>query len=404
MTLPLEGIRILDLTWWIAGPLATMQMAMMGAEVIRLESRARPDSMRLTTPFAENEPGVNRSGRWNSHNFSKHSAALNLSKPEGAELAKRLVAKCDIVFENFAGGVLDRMGLDYETLKAINPRIILCAVSVVGRDGPKAKYIGFGPGAIAYSGLGAITGHKGGAPGTIPPFLADYTTAWHAELAMLAALHERKRTGVGRRIELSMVEAAASQLPEPFIDATLNGRIAQPKGNDHPTTAPHGYYPCAGKDRWIAIAVEDDDQWFGLCETLDGADWKFSADPRFADGLLRHQNREELDAAIAEETRQFDAFSLEGRLQTAGVPAGVALTPADVYADPHLRSREVIIAPEHPEVGPYPMVGLAWHIVDQPPVVRPSPLLGQDNAYVWGELLGLTEAEIAEYEAAGVIN
>ena len=125
MTLPLAGLRVLDLTWWIAGPLATTQMAMMGAEVIRLESRVRPDSMRLTTPFAEGEPGVNRSGRWNSHNFSKKSASLNLSKPEGQELAKRLVAQSDVVLENFAAGVLDRMGLDYETLKSINPRIIL---------------------------------------------------------------------------------------------------------------------------------------------------------------------------------------------------------------------------------------------------------------------------------------
>ena len=401
--LPLEGIRVLDMTWWIAGPVASMQMAMMGADVIRLESRARADSMRMTTPFADGEPGINRSGRWNSHNFAKRSAALNLATPEGLELAKRLVAISDVVFENFAAGVVDRMGLDYETMRKINPGIILCSVSSMGRDGPLKHFVGMGPGAIAYSGLAEITGHKGGPHGTIPPFLADYTTAWHAALGMVAALHERKRTGLGKRIELSMVEAQASWLPEPFIDATLNGRLPERKGNDHPAMAPHGYYPCAGDDRWIAISVADDEQWRGLCHVLDGAGRRLSGDPRFADGLGRHEHRDELDTLIAGETRQFDPFALEARLQAAGVPAGVALTPPDIYSDPHLRSREVVISPAHDEVGPYPMLGLAWKIVGASQKVAPSPLLGQDNAYVYGELLGMSAAEIAALESSGVI-
>ena len=403
MALPLEGIRVLDLTWWIAGPVATMQMAMMGAEVIRLESRARPDSMRLSTPFAEAEPGVNRSGRWNSHNFAKRSAALNLSKPEGAELAKRLVAISDVVFENFSAGVLDRMGLGYDTLKAINPRIILCSVSVVGKDGPKKGYIGFGGGAMAYSGIGSITGHKGGPPGTIPFALADYNTAWHAEFAMLAALHERERTGVGRRMEISMVEAQASELPEAFIDASLNGRIATGKGNDHPFIAPHGYYPCSGTDRWIAISAADDAQWRGLCGVLDGPACRLGGDSRFADGWGRHQHRDELDGLIAAETRHHAAFALEARLQAAGVPAGVALTPPDVYADPQLRAREMFVSPVHAEVGPSPMVGMPWKISDAPPKMAPSPLLGEDTAYVYGELLGMSHAEIEVLQASGVI-
>ncbi|MFA7249402.1 MAG: CoA transferase [Dehalococcoidia bacterium] len=403
MTLPLEGIRVLDLTWWIAGPLATTQMAMMGADVIRLESRARPDSMRLTTPFANGEPGVNRSGRWNSHNFSKRSAALNLTKPEAQALARRLVAQSDVVLENFAAGVLDRLGLDWETLKAANPKITLCSVSVVGRDGPRSSYIGFGPGAIAYSGLGAVTGHRGGTPGTIPPFLADYTTAWHVALSVLAALHERKRTGVGRRIELSMVEAQASQLPEAFIDASMNGRVAKPKGNDHLSVAPHGYYPCAGDDRWIAISAENDRQWNGLCSVLDGPERRLSGDARFADGLARFEHRDELDEVIAGVTCAFADADLEARLQAAGVPAGIAMTPADLYVDEHLKAREAFISPAHPEVGPYPMAGLAWKLSDAPPVIKPSPLLGQDNAYVYGQLLGLSEAEIAALEASGIV-
>ena len=402
-TPPLEGLRVLDLTWWIAGPWATTQLAMMGADVIRLESRSRADPMRTTTPFADGEPGINRSGRWNSHNFSKRSAALNLAKPEGLELAKRLVAISDVVFENFAAGVLDRLGLDYETMKAINPGIILCSISSVGRDGPLRHFVGMGPGAIGYSGLGAITGHEGGRFGTVPPFLADYTTAWHAELAMLAAIHERERTGVGRRIELSMVEAQASQLPEAFIDATLNGRIATRTGNDHPVLAPHGYYPCAGDDRWLALSVANDAQWSGLCDALDGDDRRLSGDPRFAAKSGRHEYGEALDEVIAAETRQHDAFELEAALRGAGVPAGVALTPHDVYADPHLREREVIISPAHGEVGPYPMVGLVWKLSDAPPVVGPSPLLGQDDAYVYGELLGLTEAEIEALQSSGVV-
>lgn len=404
MTLPLDGIRVLDLTWWIAGPMATTQMAMMGAEVIRLESHSRPDGMRLTTPFADGEPGVNRSGRWASHNFSKRSASLNLSKPEGAELARRLVAISDVVFENFAGGVLERMGLDYETLKAINPRIVLCSVSVVGRDGPQSDYIGFGPGAIAYSGLSSMTGQKGGPPGTLPPFLSDYVTAWHAGLAVLSALHERERTGAGRRIELSMVEAQASQLPEAFIDASLNGRGAEPRGNDHPVLAPHGYYPCAGEDQWLAISVANDEQWQGLCDVLDGPDQRLRNDARLADGLRRYEHRAELDDLVATVTRQYDASALEARLQAAGVPAGVAATPPEVYSDPHLLARDVFISPVHGEVGPYPMVGLPWKLSDAPPAVAASPILGQDNEYVFGELLSLSNDEVEALQSSGVID
>ena len=402
MTLPLAGIRVLDLTWWIAGPLATMQMAMMGAEIIRLESHSRPDSMRLTTPFAEDEPGLNRSGRWNSHNFSKRSASLNLSKPEGTELAKRLVAVSDVVFENFSAGVLERMGLGYDTLKAINPRIILCSVSVVGKDGPFYKYVGFAAGAIAYSGLGSVTGHKGEPPGGVLS-VADYITAWHAELAVLAALHERERTGVGRRIEVSMVEATASYLPEAFIDASVNGRVAGRKGNDHPSMAPHGYYPCAGDDRWVALSVANDEQWRGLCEVLDDPQSPLSADPRFADGLGRHRHRDELDRLIAVATCRFEASALEARLQAACVPSGVALSPADIFADPHLIDRDVFIDPPHSETGPYRMVGLPWKLSGVSPHVTPSPLIGEDTGYVFGDLLGLSGAEIEALQASGVV-
>ena len=401
--MPLAGVRILDLTWWIAGPWATAQLGMMGADVVRLESAARSDSMRATTPFAEGIPGMNRSGRWNSHNYSKRSASLNLAKPEGLALAKQLVAKADIVFENFAAGVLDRLGLDFETMKSINPDIILCSVSSVGRDGPLKHFVGMGPGAIAYSGLGYITGHKGGPHGTIPPFLADYTTAWHAALGMMAALHDRDRTGQPHRIEFSMVEAAASQLPEPIIDATLNGRFAGRKGNDHPTLAPHGYYPAAGEDRWLAISVANEAQWKGLCGVLDGGDGQLSGDARFATQASRLQHRDELDEVLSVMTAPHDVFALEARLQATGVPAGVALTAGDVYEDAHLLERGVIISPSHIEVGAYPMVGLAWKLSDAPPVVFASPALGQHNAEIFGELLGMSTDEIATLEAAGVI-
>ncbi|MEK7778211.1 MAG: CoA transferase [Chloroflexota bacterium] len=401
-TLPLANIRILDLTWWVAGPTATTQMAMMGAEVIRLESVRRSDSMRATTPFANGQQGINRSGRWNSHNYSKLSAALDLGKPEGAELARRLVAKSDVVFENFSAGVLERMGLGYEVLKEINPGIVLCSVSFLGRDGPRRHYIGFGPTAIAYSGLASITGYPGGLPGTVPPFIADYVGGWHATLSVVAALHGRERTGLGKRIDMSMVEAQVSQFPEAFIDATLNGRVPQAKGNDHPTAAPHGYYPCLGEDRWLAISVATDAQWQALCGVMEDVS-RLVSDPRFCDAMARHQHTHDLDGLLSAWTRQHDAFALESRLQAAGVPAGVALTSRDVYANPHLQARGAFISPPHREVGPYPMVGLPWKLSDVTPVVGPSPLLGQDNQYVYGQLLGLSKEEIERLEKEGVI-
>ncbi len=401
-TLPLENIRVLDLTWWIAGPLATTQLAMMGAEVIRLESARRSDSMRATTPFANGQQGINRSGRWNSHNYSKLSAALDLGKPEGVELARRLAAKSDVVFENFSAGVLERMGLGYEVLKEINPRIILCSVSFLGRSGPRRHYIGFGPTAIAYSGLASITGYPGGLPGTVPPFLADYVSAWHAALAVVAALHERERTGLGKRIDMSMVEAQASQFPEAFIEATLNGRVPQARGNEHPTATPHGYYPCLGDNRWLAISVATDGQWKALCKVMEDGS-HVAVDPRFRDALARHQHTHELDGLLSAWTRQQDAFALESRLQAVGVPAGVALTPQDVYANLHLQARGAFISPAHREVGPYPMAGLPWSLSDVTPVVEPAPLLGQDNQYVYGQLLGLSKEDMERLEKEGVI-
>ncbi|MFN8558560.1 MAG: CoA transferase [Dehalococcoidia bacterium] len=315
--MPLARLRVLDLTWWIAGPHATTQLAMMGADVIRLESARRADGMRLTTPYAQGRPGINRSGRWISHNYSKRSVALDLGSPHGRALAQRLVAVSDIVVENLSTGVLDRMGLGYDTLRTIKPDIILCSVSALGRDGPRRDYVGFGPSVAAYAGLAALTGRPDGPPGTVEPFLPDYVAAWHVALAVLAAVYERDRTGAGRQIEVSMAEATLSQLPEAFIEATLNGRPPRARGNLHPTMAPHGYYPCRGEDRWLAITVATDAQWQALCAAIGRPE--LAGDPRFHDGLVRHRHRDELDALLSSWTCSQDAGTLQERLQAAGV-------------------------------------------------------------------------------------
>lgn len=399
--MPLARLRVLDLTWWIAGPHATTQLAMMGADVIRLESARRADGMRLTTPYAQGRPGINRSGRWISHNYSKRSVALDLGSPHGRALAQRLVAVSDIVVENLSTGVLDRMGLGYDTLRTIKPDIILCSVSALGRDGPRRDYVGFGPSVAAYAGLAALTGRPDGPPGTVEPFLPDYVAAWHVALAVLAAVYERDRTGAGRQIEVSMAEATLSQLPEAFIEATLNGRPPRARGNLHPTMAPHGYYPCRGEDRWLAITVATDAQWQALCAAIGRPE--LAGDPRFHDGLVRHRHRDELDALLSSWTCSQDAGTLQERLQAAGVPAGAALRPEEVYADRNLGERGAFIQPDHPETGPYPMAGLPWRLWGAETRAEAPPLLGADTAPVLSALLGLSDAAIADLTAAKIL-
>ena len=398
---PLANLRIVELAWWIAAPQATNQLAMLGADVIRLESIRRADGMRMTTPYPDGISGINRSGRWISHNYSKRSVSLDLSKPEAQAIALRLIQASDVVVENLSTGTMERLGMDYPMVRSVKPDIIYCTVSAVGREGPHREYIGMGPTVAAYSGLSALTGRPGGPPGAVEPFISDYVTAWHLALGIVAAVHERNRTGAGKYVEIAMIDAQLSQLPDPIIDASMNGRRPQAMGNLHPTMAPHGCYPCLGDDRWLAITVATDDQWCSLCQVVRKQE--YASDERYSDGLARHRHREEIDELIAAWTRDKDAFELQRTLQAVGVPAAVEMRPEDIYNDPHLKERDAFISPKHPEAGSYPMAGLTWNFSRSAKRIEPPPLLGEDNDDVLRGLLGLSDDEIASLEAASVL-
>ncbi len=414
-SLPLRGIRVLDLTHVWAGPLAMRILASFGAEVIKVESTRRYDMSRgeaVAGPGAGRvfiypgaDPGDepwNREARFIERNYNKLGLTLDLTRPAGAELFKRLVRISDVVAESFRVGVMANFGLDYPRLRAVKPDIVMISLSSQGQTGPERGYGSFGAVLEQTGGLAAITGYEPDAPTATGTFIPDPVVAALAAGLVVAALHFRRRTGLGLYIDLSQREAVTAIVGEVIMDYVMNGRVRRPMGNRHPTMAPHGVYPCAGEDRWVAVAVEDDAQFAALCRLMGRPE--LASDPRFADVVSRRRNQDELDPIIAEWTRRHDHLDLMYRLQAAGVPAGAVLDGRELLADPHLKAREFFRELDQPGVGRYPVSfgGLKLHRTPGR-VLRPAPRLGEHNEYILGGLLGLSREEISALEREGVI-
>src|SRR6516164_9561406 len=326
--LPLEGVRIADFTWVWAGPYCTLQLAHLGAEVIRIETRTRPCVTRLLPPWPEGKPGINRSGYFNQYNQGKRSLTLNYAKPGALEIAHRLVEKSDIVTNNFASGVMDKMGLGYEALRKIKPDIIMISLSGYGDSGPFHEYVAYGPAQVPLSGLSSLTGYKGWPPMHAGFSYADPNAGVHGAFAILAALFHRKKTGEGQYIDMSQWECAMGLLPEGIMDYTLNAHEPERIGNSDPQMAPHGIYRCLDRperiagnivDQFVAIACADDTDWGRLARALERAE--LIADPRFATLAARKQNEDELDAIITDWTSSRRADEVAKMLQAAGIAA-----------------------------------------------------------------------------------
>jgi len=376
---PLAGVRILDLSWIIAGPTATRFLAMMGAEVIKVGSARRPDPSSRGAPFQ-------------TYNQSKLYAALNLSHPQGLALAKQLIAISDVVVENFAAGVIERLGLGYEVVSAVKPDIVMVASSGTGHSGPHKDYVAYGSLLQHYTGWNSISGY----PNREPIKGGLWADPWVGlELAMVtvAALNHRALTGTGQYVDVSMAEALSASIPEAILDFQMNGSIPEPQGNRDPLYAPHGVYPCKGADRWIAIAVTSDTEWQALCRALERPD--LAADARLAAAAGRRQHQDELDAAISEWTQQRQDEAAMQHLQTAGVAAGPSLDIARVYHHPQLREGGYLTPIQTHDGESRALPGLPWRYTDlaMPPITA-APVLGQHNTYVYQELLGLSETEI----------
>ena len=294
--LPLEGIRVADFTWVWAGPFGTMQLAHLGAEVIRIETQNRVCVTRRIPPWAGNEPGVNRSGYFNQYNQGKRSIFLNLKMPEAVEIAKKLVATSDIVTENFASGVMDKMGLGYEELCKIKPDLIMIAMSGYGATGPEKDYVSYGPAQVPMSGLSSLTGHPGFPPMHVGFSYGDPNGGLHGAFAVLCALMYRARTGKGQYIDLSQWETSVAILGEGLMDQVMNGTQPARTGNRDPYMSPHSLFRCQGEDRWVSIAVESEEEWQNLCKGMGQSE--LAHDPRFATLAQRKQNEDELEDLI----------------------------------------------------------------------------------------------------------
>ena len=399
--LPLEGIRICDFTWVVVGPNTTQMLAVMGAEVIKIESNEHTCITRRSDPFLDGEYGEERAGTFHSRNMSKMSCSLNLTHPKAIEIVKEIIKISDIVVENFRNGIMERFGLGYEALKEINPGLVMLSASGMGSTGPNRDYVCYNEEAYAFGGLGYLTGYENQAPRMICGDYADYLSSNVATFAVLAALHHRSETGEGQFIDLSMAEAIATHIPEAMMDYSMNQRIKTRVGNRSENRAPHDCYPCKGEDKWVAISISTEKEWLAFCEATGNPDW--SGDERFADRFQRHTNRVELDQLIGEWTRDHGAGDIMALLQKAGVAAGTILNLQELVDDPHLNDRGFFVTPDHPVVGEKIQEGIPWKMSLTQPVFRPAPLIGEHNYQIFHDLLGMPDEEFAELVDEGVI-
>jgi crotonobetainyl-CoA:carnitine CoA-transferase CaiB-like acyl-CoA transferase len=402
----LAGTRVLDLTWVLAGPYATRILADHGAEVVKIESRHRPDASRFTAALHISRDPTRHpdtSGYFNNFNRNKRSLALNLGRPEGVDLLRRLCRVSDVVIENFSAGVLARWGLDHAGLASLRPDIVLVSMAGLGQTGPSRDQVTYADAVMAMAGLTAQAGVPGRDPAGFTFGLGDMIAGAHAALGVLAALEHRDATGRGQHVDLSQVEAVAAQLGTAVLEATAAGRRPEPWGNRHPGMAPHGAFPCQGADRWCAIAVADAEQWRALCAAM--ARPGLAADPRFATLAARKTHEDLLDAEIASLTRQHAAEAVMARCQAAGVPAGVVQDARDlVECDPQLRARGFYESATHPVAGTFLHEGVVARLAATPGHVwHAAPRLGEHTRELLTGLLELSDAEVDRYLAAGVL-
>jgi crotonobetainyl-CoA:carnitine CoA-transferase CaiB-like acyl-CoA transferase len=381
---PLQGYRAIEFGWNWAGPLVGQILADLGMEVIKIETRERLDFMRHWAHARRFFHNANR---------GKLSAAVNIKQAGGVELVRHLAAHADIVFDNFAAGVMARNGLDYESLRAAKPDIIVLSMAMAGQTGPLQHLRGFATIATGFAGLETMIGYPDTGPTGLPLLgLGDANAAIQGVVACLAALWHRERTGAGQFIDLSQIEAATALVGEPLSDFQLNGRVAGPHANQHPWMAPHGIYPTSGDDSWMALAVGSDEEWRALAGAMGAPAW--ASDTALSTGAGRYARRAELDARLAEWTSRFDRDALVARLQEAGVAASPVLDIDEVRTHPHFRERQLCQEVDGFEGKPELVYNTPWHFSQTPRGVdRPSPEVGEHNDYVFGELLGMTAAE-----------
>lgn len=405
---PLEHVRVLDFSWVWSGPLVTSILAEFGAQVIKVEHGKRLDNSRLRgRPLRDGKPvegpSIETGPYFHQTNHDKLSITVNLKSPEARKLLDELVGISDVVVENLSPGALDRVGLGYQRLSAINPKLVYLSMSAAGQTGPLSGLRAYAPIMSSYCGFETLLGYPQEAPIGMMNFgYGDPNAAVHGLLPLLAALLEVEQTGQGQHIDMSQLEALLSVIAEPIIDRLMNGRDAQPTGNLHPRMAPHGIYPAAGTDRWVSIAVADDTQWQALLDRMGRPSWGERADWRTAAGRL--QARTVIDRELARWTAGQETAALVEMLRGAGIACSPVQDVDAQWEDPHFRARGVRVETTHPITGNEWLYHAPWRMENHPPEIRASaPLLGQHNEYIFGELLKLPRDRITQLQADGVL-
>ncbi len=404
---PLDGVKVLDLTWFGAGPIGTRALANMGAEVIRVETQKRPDGLRVAGPKPEGNRSLNVSGYYNNFNSEKKSITLDLTTEKGHELGLELVRWADIFMTNMTNRAVRQIGMTWDVVREANPGIIAMYQPMQGLTGPHAEFIGFGAVLSAVCGVNYLAGYEDRKPIGVGTNYPDYVVnPMHAAIALMGALRHKRRTGEGQLIDMSQLESSVAALAGPVF-AWDNARIEHRRqGNRVPYAAPHGAYLASAEgdreDRWLVLACLTDDQWRAAAGVMGHAEW--AEDERFVSLPDRRANEDALDALIADwAATQRGSDALE-RLQAAGVPAGLVLNASEVLADPHLRERGYYAYPEHAEAGVRAYDGPGFRLSKTPIEVRgPAPLLGEHTFEIATEVLGLEPDEVAQLIAEEVL-
>jgi formyl-CoA transferase len=388
----LAGIRVVDLTQFEAGTSCTLMLSWLGAEVIKVEEPTR------------GEQGRGGNGESTFYfsllNANKKSVTCNLKSEAGKDVLRRLIAQADVFMENFAPGVIERLGFGYDEVSKINPRIIYAQVKGFPPGTRFENYLCFDNVAQAMGGIMSVTGFPGQKPVRAGITLGDTGTGLHAAIGILAALHQRDRTGVGQRVSVSMWEAMTNFLRMSYGAQAATGKPMTRKGNRSTmkATAPSEAYPCKGGGPndycFIYSTRARDHQWQKLLTVIGREDLK--DDPRFASPMLRYENREEVDAVISAWTTQYDKWEVMKRVQEGGMPAGAVLDTMELSQDPDLRARGQFVTLEDPCQGPFEMVCCPVRLSESKVPVQPAPTLGQHSQAIYSELLGMTEAEYKE--------
>lgn len=416
---PLAGVRVTDFCWMVVGAAATRLLGDFGAEVIRIEDRNRLDMPRRLPLYKDGEvkaygnedpnPDPNKGGMFNNVNRNKLGITLNMRDPRGQELAHELIKRSDALTENFAPGVMERWGLTEEFVRSIKPDIIYARMSGFGHSGPYADYRSYGPVIQAASGLSHISGLPGQEPSGWGLSYMDNQAAYYNGAALMMALFARNKTGIGTDIDVSAVEAGVDLLGPILLESDINRRSTRggdyPIGNrlEYPKAAPHGVYPTVGDDRWVAVAIFSDAEWQAFVEAIGSPDW--ATDARFATLDDRIANQDALDAAIGAYTAGQDRHELMHRLQAVGVRAGAVQDAQDVSEnDPQMGHRDVFFQLDHPVIGEASFEGVPFTSTGfEADHWRSAPLLGEDNEYVYREIVGLDQTQYENYLDEGVI-